>query len=271
MNKFYLVSSFVLVAGLIGCGGSGVSSVANPFKGSYSGTLSLDAGKQGALSINIAANGAATGTMQVTEPSRAAKTREGGGFSFSVGTINVSGTVGNDGTITMTGTDANSGLFNVNGSVTSSGGTINVVAGGETYTGTISISTSGGGSVTFSNGSGTNADLSPYPSNPFILTSNVGGSMSVVVALPGGNNARAFTFMLGTDAVAGSTINYATSLIPMFYTETGGESWIANGGTATVVSRGTGTFELQFNNVTFAPEAGTSGTGTFTINGSFRK
>lgn len=263
--------SSVLVAGLIGCGGSATTgSSTNPFTGTYTGSMTLDGGKTGDLSLTVASSGTATGTLDV----KASKGRDGGTFTFTVGTINISGSVGADGTINITGTDANSGLFNVGGQLGSSGGNVNISAGGTTYTGTISASQSSGGSVTFSNASGANANLAPYPSNPIIIMSTVGGATSIVTSPPGGGNSRSLLLLLGSASTAGSTITYTGSGIAndtFQYSEDGVRFWRATGGTATVVARTNNTFQITFNNVTMTADPESTATGTFTVNGTLTK
>lgn len=260
--------SSVLVAGLIGCGGSATTgSSTNPFTGTYTGSMTLDGGKTGDLSLTVASSGTATGTLDV----KASKGRDGGTFTFTVGTINISGSVGPDGTINVTGTDANSGLFNVGGQFSSSGGNVNISAGGTNYTGTVSIARSGGGSVTFLNGSGTNAILSPYPANPFILMSTVGANSAVVAALPGGDNSRAFTFNLGSEAIPGSTVDLSASGNVFRYSEGSSKGWKSISGSMNIVARTGSTFQIQLVNVNMTAETDTSATGTFTVNGTLTK
>lgn len=278
MNSKQLASTFAIAITVVGCGGSGTNSSTNPFSGGYTSSLTLDNSKPATLSLNVSSTGDATGTLTVSAPPVAPGRGSSGGFTFSIGTHNVSGTVGPDGTINITGTDSGSGAgnFTVGGKINSGGsGTLNISAGGSTYTAAISASSSGNtGALTFSNGSGTNADLSAYPANPFILTSSVGDSMSIVVAPPGGGNARTFTLMLGSTATPGTTFTYgsvASTFNVMLYGEGTTKSWRATSGTATVVSRTATTFELRFTNVNLVAESDTSATGSFTLNGTLKK
>jgi hypothetical protein len=57
----------------------------------------------------------------------------------------------------------------------------------------------------------------------------------------------------------------------MLYGEGTTRTWRATSGTAKVVSRTAGTFELQFNNVILTAEGDTSATGSFTLNGTLKK
>ncbi|MEI7577238.1 MAG: hypothetical protein WCK51_10110 [Armatimonadota bacterium] len=278
MNSKQLVSTLAIAITVVGCGGSGANSATNPFTGNYTSSLKLDGNKPATLALNVSSTGDATGTLTVTAPAATPSRGASSGFSFSIGTHNVSGSVGSDGTINITGTDTGTGAgtFTVGGQISSGGsGTLNVIAGGVTYTATISAASTGNtGALTFSNGSGTNADLSAYPANPFILTSSVGESMSIVVAPPGGGNARTFTLMLGSTATPGTTFTYGTvqsTFNVMLYGEGNTKSWRATSGTATVVSRTASTFELQFNNVNLVAESDTSATGSFTLNGTLKK
>lgn len=272
MHSKQFASTFAFAVTIVGCGGSSSNSSINPFAGTYTGNMTLDSSKNGALSLTVASSGAASGTLTVTAPS-AAPTRGDGGFTFTVGTTNISGTVGSDGTLNITGTDAGSGLFTVGGQIGASGGNININAGGQTFTGTLGAST-GGGSITLTNGSGSNAIMSSFPANPLVLMSTIGGASSIVASPPGGGNARTLLLLLDATATPGSTVTYnGSSSNPntFSYGEGGTKSWKATSGTASIVSRTTNSIQITFNNVTMTAETDTGATGTFTINGTLTK
>lgn len=272
MHSKQLASTFAIAVTIVGCGGSSSNSSTNPFAGTYTGNMTLDSSKNGALSLTVASSGAATGTLVVNAPS-SAPTRGGGGFTFTVGTTNISGTVGSDGTLNITGTDAGSGLFTVGGQIGASGGNININAGGQTFTGTLSAST-GGGSITLTNGSGSNAIMSNFPANPLVFMSTIGGASSIVASPPGGGNARTLTLLLDAAAIAGSNVTYTGNPIDpnsFQYVESATKSWKATAGTASIVSRTSSTIQITFNNVTMTSVEGTGATGTFTINGTLTK
>lgn len=273
MKTSPILTPLAVIASLAGCGGSSSLSGTNSFAGSYTGNLTLDGGKQGALALTVASTGAATGTLTVSNPS-AAPSRGSAGFSFSVGTTNISGTVGNDGTLNISGTDAGSGLFTVGGQLTSAGGNVQINAAGQTFTGALSASTGGGGTIAFSNGNGANADLSNYPANPMVFMSTVGGASSIVTSPPGGGNSRSLLLLLLSDAVAGSTVTYTGNLSnsnTFQYSEGGTKTWRATSGTASVVARASNSFQITFNNVTMTADTDTGATGSFTINGTLSK
>lgn len=275
MKTNRLVPTLAIAISISGCGGSTSNSLINQYAGTYSGNLTLDNSKNGALALTVTSTGTATGTLTVTGPPTA-PSRGANNFTFSLGTTNITGTVGSDGSINISGTDAGSGLFTVGGSIGANGGNITIDAGGQNYTGTIStnLNGGGGGAITLTNGNGTNAILSNFPENPFILMSTVGGSSSIVASPQGGGNARTLLISLGTDAVPGSTVTYTSSNFAsntFSYGEGGSKSWRATAGTATIVSRTTNTFQISFNNVTMTAESDTSATGSFTLNGTLKK
>lgn len=267
----------LLVGALVGCGGGGISPTTNPLAGTYKGNFALDSGKTGALNIIVDSAGAAQGTLAVTAPS--ARGREGDSFSFTVGTTNVSGTVGTDGTVNVSGTDSGSGLFSVTGTLGATGGTLNIGAGGQIYTGTLSTNIGGGGggaggAITLGSGSGTNADLSNFPTNPLIFMSTVGDSSSIVASPPGGGNARTLLLLLGPNATPGESITYTGDPLEvntLSYGEGTVKMWRAVSGTVKVNARTASTFELLFTNVRFEADSDTSATGSFVLNGTLSK
>lgn len=278
MKAYHLTPIVLAIAAAWGCGGAGTPNVlTNPFTGSYRSTLTLDGGKPGVLDLAVSSTGSATGTLAVTSP--AALTRDGS-FTFSIGTHNVTGTVGSDGTISMTGTDNGTGAgdFSINGGLLSGqAGNVNIVAGGQTFTGTISATTGGGGgggSLTLSNGVGTNANLTAFPSNPLVFMSTVAGASSIVASPSGGGNARTLSLLLLPEATPGTTMTFtglqfnANSFI---YGEDGTKHWLATAGTMTINSRTANTFSVTFNNVTMTAESDSDATGSFTMNGTFSK
>lgn len=277
MKAYHLTPIILAIGAAWGCGGAGTPNVlTNPYTGSYRSTLTLDGGKPGVLNLAVSSTGSASGTLAVSSP--AALTRDGS-FTFSIGTHNVTGTVGTDGTISMTGTDNGTGAgdFSINGVLLSGqAGNVNIVAGGQTFTGTISASTGGGGggSLTFSNGSSTNANLAAYPSNPLVLMSTVAGASSIVASPPGGGNSRTLLLLLLPDATPGATVTFTGAKFnanAFRYGEDGTKNWIATSGTMTINSRTANTFSVTLNNVTMSAETDSDATGSFTVNGTFSK
>lgn len=275
MKNSFLLPLLPVLCIAVGCGGSGGSSIVNnPYAGAYNGNLTLDNGKPGVLNLTVTNSGTASGTLQV---SAAAPSRGGESFEFSVGTHNVSGTVGSDGTITMSGIDNGTGAgnFTVNGSLLSGGtGNVTINAGGQTYQATVSASGGGGsGSLTLSNGSGTNAIMSPFPSNPLILMSTVGGASAIVASPPGGGNARTLLLLLTEEVTPGTTITFDGDERgnTFRYNEGNDKGWIASSGTATVTARTANSFSITFNNVRMVADADSPATGSFTMNGTLTK
>lgn len=271
-----------LAVTLIGCGGNGGSSsngsAANKYAGTYRSVIGLDSGKTGTLDLVAARNGSATGTLKV-EAARAVS--RGEGFSFTVGTMEVSGTVGKDGTFNLNGTDPNAGNFTIEGNLPLGNGTGNLTvnAGDQSYGATIGINMgTGSGSLTFSNIDGAGISGTPFPSNPYILVSTVSGN-SAIVAIPAmTDSSRAFRILLNSTAVPGDSITLSGILngkATVFYEE--GQSghkkeWTATEGTLQVVARNGNNFTLKLVSAYFTPSSGdVPSTGSFAVNGSLTK
>lgn len=127
---------------------------------SYTSTLDLNDGQKGTLDMTVAADGTASGTLKIEDPSRAAVSRlviatpiVSGTVDPDTGAINLTGGYtlnGRDFPISITGTLPNTS----GGAVT--GGTLNLNLGGFTYTSnwTVKVSGSTGGPGSGSTGSG---------------------------------------------------------------------------------------------------------------------
>lgn len=267
----YLLMAWVLGLTLLlaGCGGSGSSAtIANPFKGTYSSDLTLDSGKTGRLSVTIADSGATSGTLVVS----AARGGRDGDFTFTVGTINISGKANNDGTFTLSGTDANSGLFSVTGAATSSGGTVRITAGGQEYNGSMSMGT-GSGSLAFSAVEGAGINSSAFPSTPYVLSSTVMGSTSAIILTSVTENKRVFGITLSSTTQPGDVVSLTGILNnkAYLYYEENEKGWDATGGTMEIVARSGNTWTVKVINAQFTARASTGSTGTFTVNGTVAK
>lgn len=274
-----IVAGSALSLLVVGCAGSGSSvggSVApNPYAGSYTSAPTLDGGKRGTLALTVAADGKATGTMSVAAPRTLAVT-PAGPFSFTIGTMTVNGTVGNDGTLNITGTDPTSGGFSIGGQLGlgSANGSITVAAGGETWTSAIGISSGGGSaSLTYSGVTGANVNSSAWPSNPFVLRSDVAGSTAAVASPSATDNSRAISFNVGAAVKPGDsvTLNGANGLNATVLYQEGAKTWIANGGTLKLVARSATTLRIELVNANFAADASTPATGTFKLSGTIAK
>lgn len=266
----------LLVAGiatLTGCAGSGATTGTggpSPFQGAYQSNIGLDNGKSGALTLNVAADASATGTLKVTVPPAKVSRAP---FSFTAGDISVSGNVNADGTFTLTGSDPISGGFGISGNLPTTGngtGSIEVSAGGATYTSTIGVSQGGGsGSLTFSNSTAA-INSAAFPTNPYVLMATVAGASSVVAIPSITDNSRSFQFGLGPDEQAGTTVTFSANSHMFGYSERSNDAvdWYATSGTMKIVSRTANTFEIQLVNAVFtSPDT----TGSFTVNGTLKK
>ncbi len=274
MNKLLALIPLFLLLFAVGCAGNGTSSPGTAaYAGTYTGTTTLDSGKKGDLNFTLAADGTATGSLTVSAPAAS----KAGDFNFTFGTMQIEGHISDDGTLTMTGTDPNSGNFEITGKVNPDGtATLTITASGSTFTVNVNITTGGGsGSITFSNGSSTNANLTAYPSNPFILLSDVNGHAAILVVPSTSDTTRNFSIALDDTMTAGVSHTFdgtSFDVCSMTYNE-GDRSWRASSGQLKVVSRTATSFEIQLVNVGFVAETGggSTATGSFTVNGTIKK
>lgn len=256
---------------MAGCGGSGGAVLANPFAGAYRSTVTLDGGKSGVLDMSVASSGALTGTLTVSAPAVLRPGRAPSDFSFSIGTITISGSVTQSGTFNVQATDADSGLFSISGVLVGSGGNLTISAGTQTFDATISSNVGGGGgggSITFSS---VDANISgaAFGNNPFVLISNVGGYMAIVCSPSATEVNRAFTLTLTPDDVAG-TILALDSAHTIVYTEDQ-KGFLSTSGSIKVVARSGNSVTVQLDDVLFVSESGGTGSGTFKVNGTIVK
>lgn len=278
MKPLQLFGIFAIsLATVLGCGGSGGGSATlpvNEFQGSYTGTVRLDGGKTGTLAMTVEGNGTANGSLTVTAAGGRAR-REG--FSFTIGQTQISGKVNPDGTFNVSGTDPTSGGFTVGGALVMNGtGSFSVTAGGETYNGEVTLSQgTGSGSLTFTNGQETNATLTPFPQNPYVLVSTVSGSSAILVLPSSTNTSRSLSINLGSGATAGSVIDlaeFAPFTAVVLYSE-GSSDWMPVSGTLRIKSRSATGFELELVDAVMATSGtqGNTALGKFTLNGTIRK
>ncbi len=268
-----LAATLLAATALIGCAGSGggVTGGGISYAGSYKADFTLDGGKSGALAVTVAADSSAAGSLVVSAPPAARfSTREG--FSFTAGTLAITGTITN-GQLSLTGTDPASGGFSITGSLpTTAGGstTLTLVAGGTNYTAQCFISQgSGSGSVTFSN-NGASINASAFPSNPYILISTVAGSSAVVVVPSVSDTSRSILFTLGPSATTGTTVDLAgdfeTTL--SYYEKATDLTWEAKTGKIKVLNRTNSSVSVQFIDPVFTC---TDATGSFKVTGTVTK
>lgn len=266
---------------LAGCGGSNSTSTiptANAYEGQYQSTMTLDSGKQGTLNLTVSDTGSATGTLTVA----AGTTLTRDPFSFTVGgSMTVSGNVDADGTFDIQGTDPLGGDFDITGNLPADGngtGSITVHAGGATYTSTIGISIgTGTGSITFSNVSGASISGAAFPSTPYILMSTVPAGSAVLVIPSVTETTRSLGLTLASTVPVGEKRpvgeQYYGEILVGYSEGPEGSAkvWRAKSGHITIVSRTATSIEVKLENLHFEGEGSDAGTGTFTINGSFKK
>lgn len=267
----FLLGLFTFV--MVGCGGSGTSTLAptvNAFAGTYTSNMTLDAGKQGSMNLTVSSAGAATGTLTVS----AARSSREGGFSFTIGTISISGNVNSDGSFSLTGNDPTSGNFGASGQLnSSSSGTITVTAGGQTYTGGVTLGT-GSGSLTFTNVSGVNGITTNFPSNPYVVSSTVGGASAILILPSVNENTRSFTITLNSTALAGDVIPLTGILNQkawVSYSTASDRDWDATGGTLEILARSGNTWSIRLNGATFTARTTGTAVGSFTASGTVTK
>lgn len=268
-----LAAALLAATALIGCAGNGggVTGAGISYAGSYKADFTLDGGKKGALALTVAPDSKASGVLTVTAPAPGrSSTREG--FSFTVGTLTITGSVAN-GQLNVTGTDPASGGFTLTGSLPTSPSdntTLTLTAGGTNYTAQCLISQGGGtGSLTFTN-SGANINTAAFPSNPYILISSVAGS-SAIVAIPSvTDNSRSILVTLGSTATAGSTIDLATSIETTagYYEKSTDLNWEAKTGSIKVLSRTDSSVSIQFIDPVFTCK---TSPGSFKLTGTITK
>jgi hypothetical protein len=272
-----------LSALLVGCAGDAsitpLTPIGNPYAGTYKSTVELDNLKTGTITLNANAEGHVDGTMVVSAPVAPVEHGRGLSFGFSVGTLNVHGTVDESGHFNLQGTDPSSGDFSMDGDLSLHGtGTINVRAGGVTYSSTITISHGTGfGTFTINNNGGANIISSNFGSSPYVLISTV-GEFSTLIILPSITETnRSFTMILNEAAVTGATVNLVgpnAGASTIAYTENEGTKvWFATSGQMKIVSRTADTIEVQLIDAEFTAgdSAENQATGSFVANGTVKK
>ncbi len=273
-----LASAFlagVILTGCAGDGGGPSGAGASAYAGSYLADYTLDGGKEGDLTFAVAADSSATGTLVVTAPSAMALGTRGGDFSFTVGSLTVSGSVSN-GQLNLSGTDPNSGGFTITGSLPTSPADntqLTLTAGGTSYTAQVLISQGGGsGSLTFTN-SGANINSSAFPANPYVVMSSVGGATSLVAIPSMTDTSRGLVLNLGTGVSAGSSYTFSNmeaSVTCLYTDDVSGDDvdWRATSGTLKVISRTDSAFKVEFVNAVFTSK---DSSGSFTLKGVLQK
>lgn len=273
-----LASAFLAAAILTGCAGDGggvSGSGASDFAGSYTADYTLDGGKSGDLAFTVAADSSASGTLVVAAPAVLSPATREGGFSFTVGSLTVTGSVSN-GQLNLTGTDPIAGGFTISGSLPTSPADNTVLtlsAGGTSYTAQVLVSQGGGsGSLTFTN-SGANINSAAFPTNPYVLMSTVAGNTALAAVPSITDNSRSVVLNLSADAAAGTTHAFAPTFaaVGASYTDNASGdlvSWQAKSGSLKIISRTDSSVKVEFIGVVFSS---TELPGSFTLNGTLQK
>ena len=145
---------------LVGCGSGDSSNSVSTTSRHFTSTVALTSPQTAALDINVASDKTVTGTMTVTDPSRAARTRA------VVVTVQLTGTIATNGDLTLTGTytptEGTAQTVRVTGNVGTSTGSVILNYLNQTFNGTWTLQgsvnpTGGGAAVTFSSVSSANA------------------------------------------------------------------------------------------------------------------
>lgn len=270
----------VMVPWISGCAGnnSGVTAPASRFAGSYGSSLTLDGGKRGTLALTVASDSTVTGTMTVAAAAPLIQ-RAAVPFSFTIGTIQVSGTVDANGALNLTGTDGASGAFTIGGTLSTTGqGTVTVGAGGQTFSGGITHGGSGGGGggggtgdLTIAN-SGATINFTSFPSKGYYFVSNVGTSYSVVAIPALTDSSRTIGLTLADVSKVGQTLTVTNANnfdVASFYKEKDGPQYNAESGGIKIISfASAASFELEFINVKYTSK---DAPGSFTLNGRMKR
>ncbi len=263
-------------AALTGCGGDGSSNVAAPTTRHYTSTLNLTAPQTATLSMDVASNNTVTGTLQVNDPTRAARTRA------VVVTVQLSGTIAANGDLTLTGTttpvEGTPQTVRVTGNVGTTGGTLILNYLNQTFNGTwtyqAAVNPGGGGaSVTFSNISGSNA-ITTALNLPLVTGTNstlpiIGRQLAVSAVPAAGDYSRSLGFGVRGGAVVGTytidddrySVTYAEGLANP-------RQWTATGGTLQIISADANKISFKITGATMRAVSNTGtppGTGTFTL------
>lgn len=272
------VLAAALLTGCAGDGGGPSGAGASAFAGSYTADYTLDGGKSGDLAITVAADSSVSGALVVAAPvarvGKAFDTRAED-FSFTVGSLTVSGNVSN-GQLNLTGTDPNSGGFTITGSLPTSPADNTVLtlsAGGINYTAQVLISQgSGSGSLTFTT-TGANINSAAFPATPYVLMSTVAGNTAMLAIPSVTDTSRSVNLTLVAEASAGTSHTFSDTNIGVVcvYSDSASGTdvdWKASSGTLKVISRTDSTIKLEFVNAVFTSS---QAPGSFTLNGILQK
>ncbi len=274
ISLFILLVVFSSLA-LVGCAGNGSSIGGSPgsYAGSYDADFTLDGDRAGALSLTVASDGSASGTLIVSTPPRMVPSTEAE-FSFTAGTIQISGEVNGDGSFSLTGTDPNSGSFTVTGNLPANGsgtGTVTITAGGMQYHAEISVHQGGGtGSLKFSDvTAGINS--ADFGASPYIIISHLSGNYSIVAIPSAQDNSRSFVLNIDSSVVEGDSVDLSTaSSVGITYRDTTSNDvdWNPVSGILKIVKLSPTSIELEFKGIEFTSD---DASGSFEVNGTLKK
>ncbi|HLJ56852.1 MAG TPA: hypothetical protein VKT77_17565 [Chthonomonadaceae bacterium] len=279
---------------MAGCGGGGstagnIGGGVTRFAGRYAGAATLQSGQVGVIDFTAASSGQISGTMTVTDPTRAAS-------RAVIGVAAVTGAI-----------TSSSGAFQVSGSYSASGSAVPVSASGvvpasgrssaiqvvvNSNTYTASLGAAPVSSVQFSSVSGANANTTDFaldtavtqpnvPTGDFIALQAVGeeagaaqvaGHRSVILQIIGASavqSGESITLSHGAPGPAGSVHDFTFEQA----TDSGTpRSWSASGGQVLfdmVTTGATNALTFRIVNAAMLPNASTGAQGTFTLNGTF--
>jgi hypothetical protein len=274
-----LLAILALIIALVGCGGDGRNPAtlptANPFAGTYHGVTELGDDRDGALSLTASSTGVLTGNLTITAATRA--------YDFQIGTFGITGSVSDSGAFTLTGTIPGSGPFTITGQLAMNGnpGSFTLVAGGESYGGTIAAGNGGGGTggdstLVFSAPNGTNANLTDLNLHGFVGFLTSGGSTTVDAGVVTGADTRRVQMAIATTVQVGQTVPISGSnevfIAYLQGTPGAAKAWRATSGSLKLVRLTDTEIEVELIDAYFQPSDTPLGAeGTFVLNGTIKK
>lgn len=275
---FVLAAVTLLLAG--GCGGSGAhhgngGGGGGGTAGAYSGTVDFPNGNTGTVILEVEEGGAASGHVLVTSPP-AQLMGTPGSNGFPEGFFSILGSA-SGGVIDMDGF-ANNENFTVSGTLPEGNGTgsITLTLGGNDFTGTIAKDTSAapGGSVTYSEGSTSNAHTVGFPDGDTSFTLDSGGGfIDLFFSDNTGTTGRSISFNLPSDVQAGDSFTCSPDHHVVSYNEHPEGTffpnvWAAVSGTVTVTARSGSHITLTLADVAMEHQTSIGeATGSFVLNG----
>lgn len=267
MRPIVFVPAFAVL--FAGCGGAGGGSASpGTYAGDYTGTVTLDGTRSGALAMTIDSRGIVRGTFAVTDPGSSPTS------IFPLGTFSILGTAGGDGSFSTTG-ESGINRFVISGRVPQSprGPLLVVSKNGQGFSGTFAGGGPGpgpipGNGLTFTGTAGSNVSGSFAP--PYAVNlSALGQRIAFTVRQTGEDRSK--TLEGFTDIPVGTTANVGGTSAQQatIRYEEGFNGWNGLGGTVRLVS--SSPYVLQLTDVTMVPDPTSNAQGTFRISGTIRR